>query len=581
MRAVCTRREHRYRVGSRPYILIFLLLITNAAGQESKSSRGPQSQARQYSSEEARGIISGRVLQAGTGEALRKVVVFARNTESQDNRGRAGDSLSAISDADGLFTIREVPRGTYTLTALRNGYVNQVYGQTGITGSGSRVSVEIGQHIDNIVFRMKPAGVIIGRVVDEDGDPLPNLSVEALEIALTGGDQPEESITVRGMSLTNDVGEFRIFGLPPRSYYLRVGNMGMPAMSGRLAADSLLVYASVFYPGTMEFKQAQAIKVHPGEEMHADFMLFPAHSVHVKGKVMNPTGKPNREISMNLLLRQDLETGMGNMRSGRSNFTRIHDDGTFEFRQVLPGNYIVAAHLVDGNEFLYGRQSITVGGTELDNISVGLQKGAEVKGKVLIDGNVPDKLSTLSVVLGPKTNGMPGGGAYARVSEDGAFTLKSVASDLFSLWVNPMPRDSYLKSLRIGNQETSPRMVNFMEGAHGPIEIVISAHGAAVQGRVLDKEHKPSAAAVVLLVPDKKDERDPVPYRAEVTDQDGHFTIRGVRPGNYTTYAFDTVDVYHDPDFQKKYESEGKSLRVNEDERKSLELGLITSREAE
>ena len=68
-------------------------------------------------------------------------------------------------------------------------------------------------------------------------------------------------------------------------------------------------------------------------------------------------------------------------------------------------------------------------------------------------------------------------------------------------------------------------------------------------------------------------------YRKTVSDQSGHFSLRGLRPGEYTVLAWESVDgeAYYNPEFLKAYEGRGSALRVSEGERKAVQLEVMAS----
>jgi hypothetical protein len=72
------------------------------------------------------------------------------------------------------------------------------------------------------------------------------------------------------------------------------------------------------------------------------------------------------------------------------------------------------------------------------------------------------------------------------------------------------------------------------------------------------------------------------PYYA-VTDADGHYTIKDVPPGDYTVFAWESVDgeAYYNPEFLKSYEEQGSALHVGEGERKSVQVVAIPDGEQE
>src|SRR5205085_7198488 len=69
--------------------------------------------------------IEGTVLNAATGEAVKKVTIVTRALGGNNN------GASATSDAAGHYKIEGIDPGRYTLMANRTGFVNQIYGAKG------------------------------------------------------------------------------------------------------------------------------------------------------------------------------------------------------------------------------------------------------------------------------------------------------------------------------------------------------------------------------------------------------------------------------------------------------------------
>lgn len=94
-----------------------------------------------------------------------------------------------------------------------------------------------------------------------------------------------------------------------------------------------------------------------------------------------------------------------------------------------------------------------------------------------------------------------------------------------------------------------------------------------MDGDVQD-DSKPLAGAVVALVPDSISAGKTDRLKTAITDDAGHFKIKGLAPGPYKAYSWDTVDssVYRDPDLLRPYESAG--VRVDATERGSVNIQL-------
>ena len=72
--------------------------------------------------------------------------------------------------------------------------------------------------LDKIDLRLTRAGVVTGKVVDEFGDPVTDVFVTAMRYQYVQGSRRLMQ-TGRGAQ-TNDIGEYRIYGLSPGQYYV-------------------------------------------------------------------------------------------------------------------------------------------------------------------------------------------------------------------------------------------------------------------------------------------------------------------------------------------------------------------------
>src|SRR5205814_10438543 len=103
----------------------------------------------------------------------------------------------------------------------------------------------------DVVLRMSPQGVITGRVLDEDGDPVPNVGVQLLRYSFTQG---KRQLQGWDQVSTNDLGEYRLYGLSPGKFYLSAAaNEGMNDQY-----DSGHAYAPTYYPGASDPSSAAA-----------------------------------------------------------------------------------------------------------------------------------------------------------------------------------------------------------------------------------------------------------------------------------------------------------------------------------
>jgi uncharacterized membrane-anchored protein len=120
-----------------------------------------------------------------------------------------------------------------------------------------------------------------------------------------------------------------------------------------------------------------------------------------------------------------------------------------------------------------------------------------------------------------------------------------------------------------------------VSGGTTNLTLVASANGAAAEGLASNQQDEPVADAVVVAVPETRFRNHPDRYRKALTDQSGRFRLRGLPSGDYTLFAWESVDgeAYCNPEFLKSYEGQGKALHVTEGLRVSVQLKTIPAAE--
>ncbi len=543
--------------------LLFFLLVSAPAAQQVPVA----------SVEKA--TLEGLVVSVGTGEPLRRAVITLRQEQGRE-------SLYATStDASGHFILKDIGPGQYRLWVQHSGYLRLEYGQRAAKGPGTILTLQPGRYLRDIVLRLIPSGAITGRVYDEAGDPIEGGRIRALRHTYEGN---RREFVQAAAAVTNDRGEYRLYGLPPGQYY--VSATYAPALSREVAsatvaqatAGSILEegYAPTYYPATNDPGRAAPIALGPGEEFRAlDFTLLPKRTVRVRGRVFSATsGRPGRGATLWLYAR---ESGAGG--SVFPMQTVVEDSqGAFEFRGVTPGSYILGANWSEEGEVYHARQTLDAGDADVDGISLVLAGSIELKGRIRIEGNAQLHLADCRVVLQPRDEPETGSTSVS-VKPDGIFVLKNVASDAYNLTLAGAPEDFYLKAARLGSDNVLEVGLNLARGRQpGTLELVLSSAGGQVDG-IVRSEKQGFDSALVVLVPEPRQRGQTRLYKTSTIDQDGHFTLRGIAPGDYKLFAWEDIeaDAYLDADFLQSYEERGVTIRVEEVGRYSTRLKLISA----
>ena len=515
--------------------------------------------------------IEGAVLKSTTGQPLKRASITAQRM------GPNGSPHTVRTDPGGRFVLKGLEPGEYNLWVNRDGYLGMGYGQEVPNGPGKLLKLAPGQQKKDLVFRLIPTGAIIGRVYDEDGEPISGVSVQALRFTFFNGHRRLDP--VMGTS-TNDLGEYRLAGLSPDKYFVGATD-DQPDPGGEDAPEA---YAPLYYPGTSDPGGAAQVEVQAGGETPVDFNLAPVPAVRVRGRIVSAAlNRPG--IGVNITLVRRLTGGPNFQGQASVNLA----EGTFEIRNVPPGSYALVAQMWDNGKQYNALEPLEVGSTDVEGITLQPTAGCEIRGRVRVEGatgpgstqgNAQVNLGGLQVSLQP-LDPLPIGVQPATIEADGGFVLKDVPDGSYALNVCCLPQDLYLKAARLGGDDVLDAGLTLSQGRPaGPLEIAVSAAGGHIDG-VVQRDQKPFPGATVVLAPDANRRGQTRLYSAAVSDQQGRFALGSIPPGDYELFAWERVEegAYVDPDFLRRYEGRGKAVHVDESGKLKVELELIPAGE--
>ena len=482
--------------------------------------------------EKGTGAISGRVLSA-SGRPLEGARVRAlRNGVTP--RG-------APTDAQGRFTIAQLPAGSYTLDASRTGYVTIQYGQERAAQPGKSVLVRDDETTAGADLVLPRGTAVSGTIVDEHGEPLQGVNVRAMQLRYTSGRTTAVNVGPRDRQ-TDDRGRYRLYGLLPGSYVI------VASVEASISGATASGYAPLFYPGTTQASEASPIAADLGRDVSAiDLVFAETPAARVSATVRTSDATP---FTGNVLLMASQRSGSIAVEPQRPT---MMPDGSFVFPNVPPGDYVVQAMRArEGNRGFseFGAQFVTIAEGAPKPLTITTLPGATLTGRIVHEGP-----SSLPRMERPSFMPFPtdfdrapaiGGGTFSMSQRaDGTFTVAGLFGPTRFRMMGSQD-DWYLKSITIGGLDITDIPFDFGLGTQtvAGAEVVVSNAAAAIGGHVTDSASAPVGSySVIVFSTDRSKWFTTSRFlRLARPAQDGSFEVLGLPPGEYWVAAVDPVE---------------------------------------
>jgi hypothetical protein len=477
----------------------------------------------------AQTFVEGRVLDAVTGEPVANAYITAGGS-------MAGDPMPT-TDAAGHF--RAEVRG------------NQVYVQVkryGYLDYWRSSAIQPGQAPPEIRVLLVPQAVIAGRVVDENGLPVRGAIVAVLQSRMVDGKRLLRQF--RGGTVTNELGEYRLFGLPAGRYYL--------GFAPERLADWDPRYSARLYPDATDVKDAQPIDVKAGEEVGGrDFRLSRQEGVTVSGHLVGPDA-PNTRVALVFASTEQPGYQVAVKQTG---------DG-FTISHVPPGTYTLRtwrAALVPRIGDSMGDVTLQVGSADIRDVSLQIRPIApqDIAGTIVFQGHT--RPGPMAVML-QRTLGE----SKSVVSNaDGTFVLKGILPGQYFLSANnaggeDVPQtDGWAISAQFAGQDALMDLFDIGNDPAGELRITVAAPVAKVTGKLLDAAGQPIGGGHVLFV-----SRAGGIKTSGFAADDGTFTARFLEAGEQRAYLLSSTDdwnqILRDPDFPDARRSDFPAVHIAE-----------------
>ncbi|PYS03188.1 MAG: hypothetical protein DMG16_07065 [Acidobacteria bacterium] len=494
----------------------------------------------------------------------------------------------ARTDGTGRFSFRDLVPGTYFLRASAEGYAQQEYNVRPGAASGlsTQVTLSAGQVVKDVVFRLMPGGTLSGRVTGSSGEPLVNIEVSLLRNIY----DPDGRKTFQqsGMAATNDRGEYRLFWITPGRYYLSAAssNRPIPGVPFNPAAISNR-YPRTFYPAMTDIGTATPVDVQPAIELSGlDFRLNEQPTYSVRGRVIDPnSGQPPRNASVSITPR-DSVINAGFFSSGSA---YNPGDGTFEFRDVARGSYLVRAQVHFNGRLEPGQPPpapltatvpVDVAG-DVDGVVLTFVPPTSIFGWVRIEGEALPQGFRPTVNLRPAVlSGFAGPWpSPSQINPEGTFNIDGVVPGDYRVTANwgfgSSQMNLYLKEIRFGSTDVLNNAMVVTGPTSDALEVVFGKDAGQVRGTVRADSQQLVTSVQVVLVPGQRERHDL--YRFAITNPNGQFDFLSVPPGSYKIFAWADIERFSwfDSAVLARYEANAMPVTVNASSNVTLDLKVI------
>jgi protocatechuate 3,4-dioxygenase beta subunit len=313
--------------------------------------------------------IHGRVIDALTGKPIEgagvRLVDTTMERETTEVAGRRTvttraftRSSTTLTDSNGRYAFDGIRAGAYRLLVTHRMYLLSCMPPAAIRAQCDAITVDTDQRMADANVSLTPGGVIRGRLLDKNGQPIAGAYVKA---------EVEQPLQGANTAVTGADGRFEITSVPPGAMLIRVDPPGSRPTWHR----------TMYYPGVHLRDEAQLVTAEIGATLDLEIRLREIPTATIRATLHGPEGFRVQKMTF-----ANPDTRM--LLNGH-----VSDAGVVTVTDLDEGRYAIAATATSGADTLAAYQLIIVGAGEYD-VTLQFEPTAAISGRVVVDrGGVP------------------------------------------------------------------------------------------------------------------------------------------------------------------------------------------------
>lgn len=525
-----------------PILIIFLFTIASLITVQAQENDDKST---------LQGTINGRIVDAN-GQPMNNVTVSTKAIA----RIIDGAPVSTTTDEQGHFQLDGLTTGNYTINAAFPGYVIEN------TPSNKETYYRVGDN--NVEITMIKGGAINGIITGSNNEPIIGLPVAYVYLKDLDGKVRKDKNYFSQPAYTDDRGVYRLYGLRPGEYLVRVGGSSRYSFIGTATAfdDNQPLY----YPGTPR-AQAKSITVHSGEEINGiDIRYRKAAGYQITGTIDGDDKKLKTDENV-YSIRTNLVDSSSGLIVDFSQATIKNDKWEFKFFGVASGNYDLYAEFIDSNtkeHFLSLVKHIQIKNTDVSGIALTLNRVPTISGQIVrkkLDekqlqelNKTSSKLPYAEIIIKAQNSVTPKeyNPSSPELIDDivpdskGNFTIDNVHAGLYFLSLYLGNKSWYLDAITQGDESKPQQQVEQLnkgiavkEGSGiTKLNVKVAEGAGKIEGQINKENNKSLPPLTVHLIPIGKELIDNLLryYQIDV-DPSGYFLLENIAPGKYWAIA--------------------------------------------